>query len=463
MINMDKLISIGDELLSKLVTRVDLETGRFVPVPGEGTNAEQLVKFAKQLSQEGCRRQNEVQKYTSSEEGARKNSPDKVKLVSVLSIDGGGVRGIIPAKILAFLEEKLQELDGPDARIADYFDVVAGTSTGGLLTAMITAPDKNGRPLFPAKDLVPFYVEHSPKIFPQKNWFLSKVAGALSMVSGPKYNGKYLHSLLRQHLGDLKLDKTLTNVIIPTFDIANLQPTIFSSFELKHRPTKNALLSDITIGTSAAPTFFPAHYFETKSENGEVRAFNLVDGGMAANNPTLSAMSQVTKDIILGDDDFFPVMPTDYDKFMVISVGCGFNRNTTYSAKDAAKWGIFNWLIKDGTAPIVDMFNSASADMVDIHLCVLFRALHSSKNYLRIQYDQLTGSAGSIDDCSKENMDKLKSIGEELLSKPVTRVDLETGKLVAVPGGVTNAEQLAKFAKVLSEERRRRQNIEPSK
>ncbi|TVU05527.1 hypothetical protein EJB05_48693, partial [Eragrostis curvula] len=169
---------------------------------------------------------------TSSAVGARRDSPDKVKLVTVLRLDGGGVRGIIPAKILAFLEEKLQELDGPDARIADYFDVIAGASTGGLFTAMLTAPDKNGRPLYPAKDLAPFYVEHSPKIFPQKNWILSKVTGAMRMIGGPKYNGKYLHSLLRQHLGDLRLDRTLTNVVIPTFDIANLQPTIFSSFEV---------------------------------------------------------------------------------------------------------------------------------------------------------------------------------------------------------------------------------------
>jgi len=96
-------------------------------------------------------------------------------------------------------------------------------------------------------------------------------------------------------------------------------------------------------------------------------------------------MSQVSKDIILGDPDFFPVKPVDYGKFMVISLGCGSNRTRKYSAKAAAKWGIFNWLIMDGTAPIIDMFNGASADMVDIHLCVLFRALHSSHNYLRIQ------------------------------------------------------------------------------
>ncbi|CAO2207030.1 unnamed protein product [Urochloa humidicola] len=385
-------------------------------------------------------------------------SPDKLKLVTVLSIDGGGIRGIIPATILSFLEAKLQELDGPNARIADYFDVVAGTSTGGLLTAMLTAPDTNGRPLFAAKDLARFYINHSPKIFRQKNRIRSKIASKLRMVWGPKYDGKYLHALLRRYLGDTTLDRTLTNIVIPTFDIAYLQPTIFSTFELKHRPSKNALLSDISISTSAAPTFFPPHYFETKDENGRRRAFNLVDGGLAANNPTLCAMNQVSQDIILGNDHFFPVEPADYGKFLVISVGCGSNRNRRYCAKAVAKWGIFDWLFKNGTAPIIDMFNSASADMVDINLCVLFRALRSSENYLRIQYDRLTGSAGSIDDCSKKNMDRLVRIGKRLLDMNVSRVDLETGRIVEVPGLGTNAEQLTRFAKQLSDERRRRQN-----
>nr|CAB3483264.1 unnamed protein product [Digitaria exilis] len=369
-------------------------------------------------------------------------SPHELKLVTILSIDGGGIRGIIPATILAFLEEKLQELDGSDARLADYFDVVAGTSTGGLLTAMLTAPDANGRPLFDAKDLARFYINHSPRIFQQKNRIRLKITRKLKMVWGPKYDGKYLHALLRRYLGDTRLDRTLTNVVIPTFDIAYLQPTIFSSFELKHRPWKNALLSDITMSTSAAPTFFPPHYFETKDENGRRRAFNLVDGGLAANNPTLCAMNQVSKDIILGNEHFFPVKPTDYGKFMVISLGCGSNRNRRYCAKAAAKWGIFNWLIKNGTAPIIDMYNSASADMVDINLC----------------YDQLTGTAGSIDDCSKQNMDKLVRIGKRLLNMNVSRVDLETGRIVEVPGVGTNAEQLTRFAKQLSDERRRRQN-----
>ncbi|RWW49717.1 hypothetical protein BHE74_00044071 [Ensete ventricosum] len=96
------------------------------------------------------------------------------KRVTVLCIDGGGVRGLIPATIIAFLEAKLQELDGPEARIADYFDVIAGTSTGGLVTAMLTAPNAEKRPLFAAKDIIQFYLDNGPKIFPQKRLVLHR-------------------------------------------------------------------------------------------------------------------------------------------------------------------------------------------------------------------------------------------------------------------------------------------------
>ncbi|KAJ6298283.1 hypothetical protein OIU76_019433 [Salix suchowensis] len=87
--------------------------------------------------------------------------------ITVLSIDGGGIRGIIPGTILAFLESELLKLDGADARLADYFDVISRTSTGGLVTAMLAAPNKQNRPLFSAKDINDFYLENSPKIFPQ--------------------------------------------------------------------------------------------------------------------------------------------------------------------------------------------------------------------------------------------------------------------------------------------------------
>ena len=104
-------------------------------------------------------------------------------------------------------------------------------------------------------------------------------------MRGPKYDGNFLHSIVKEKLGDTRLHQTLTNIVIPTFDIKRLQPTIFSSYKVKNNPLTDALLSDICIGTSAAPTYLPAHYFETKDPSGKVREFNLIDGGVAANNP----------------------------------------------------------------------------------------------------------------------------------------------------------------------------------
>ncbi|KAE8672611.1 Patatin-like protein 2 [Hibiscus syriacus] len=112
--------------------------------------------------------------------------------ITVLCIDGGGIRDIIPASILSFLEHKLLELDGEDARIADYFDVIAGTSSGGLMPAMLTAPDENGRPLFKGEDISPFCVKHDPMIFPQSNY--KRMTMKMNGLMRPKYNGKFFEN-----------------------------------------------------------------------------------------------------------------------------------------------------------------------------------------------------------------------------------------------------------------------------
>ncbi|XP_042495719.1 patatin-like protein 2 [Macadamia integrifolia] len=388
--------------------------------------------------------------------------PTYGNLITILSIDGGGIRGIIPATILEFLESQLQELDGEEARLADYFDVIAGTSTGGLVTAMLTAPDENNRPLFAAKDIKPFYLENCPKIFPQERGPFSAIANLFKTITGPKYDGKYLHKIIKEKLGTRRLSQTLTSVVIPTFDIRQLQPTIFSSYEVRNDPTMNAQLSDICISTSAAPTYLPTYYFKDEDKEGNIREFNLTDGGVAANNPTLLAISEITKQAFKKNQDFFPIKPMDYGRFLVISIGTGAAKiEQKYTAHKAAKWGAIDWIHNEGSTPLVSVFTQASADMVDLHLGVVFQALHSEDNYLRIQDDTLTGTVSSVDIATKENLDNLVKVGEELLKKPLSRVNPETGLTEPVKSGGTNAEALKKFAKLLSEERKLRDQRSP--
>ncbi|CAN6363437.1 unnamed protein product [Urochloa humidicola] len=387
--------------------------------------------------------------------------PSTGKLITVLSIDGGGIRGLIPATIIAFLESKLQELDGPDARIADYFDVIAGTSTGALLTSMLAAPSENKRPLFAAKDLNTFYLDNGPKIFPQrKAGFLTPVANLLGIFRGPKYNGVFLHDKIKSLTHDVRIADTVTNVIVPAFDVKYLQPVIFTTYEAKNEPLKNAHLSDICISTSAAPTYFPAHYFKTEGPQGKSREFHLVDGGVAANNPTMVAMSMLTKEVLRRNPDFHAGgHSADYRNYLIISVGTGSSKQAEkYTAHQCAKWGLIQWLYHGGFTPIIDIFSHASSDMVDIHAAVLFEALHCQKNYLRIQDDSLTGDKSSVDIATKENMEALIGIGKDLLKKPVARVNIDLGVYEPVDGEGTNEEALTRFAKILSEERKLRKS-----
>ncbi|KAL2318608.1 hypothetical protein Fmac_032484 [Flemingia macrophylla] len=398
-------------------------------------------------------------------------------LVTILSIDGGGIRGIIPATIIAFLESQLQELDGEDARLADYFDVISGTSTGGLVTAMLTAPNNNNRPLFAARDIRPFYMEHCPKIFPQHSGLGATIlAKLIRSLGGPKYDGKYLHKVVEEKLGEIRLHETLTNVVIPTFDIKCLQPILFSSYQCKNSSFMDAKLTDICISTSAAPTYLPAHHFKNEDSKGDVHEFNLIDGGVCANNPvcvityilyiyiyiyiymfynrsfyfnyhTLVAMNEVTKQIIKEDPDFFPIKPMEYGRFLIISIGTGTAKNEEkFNAPMAAKWGLLDWLTHGGSTPLIDVFTQSSADMVDFHLSALTQALHSQDNYLRIQDDTLNGTDSSVDIATKENLEKLCQIGENLLKKPVSRVNLENGLSEPLENGGINEDALKRFS-----------------
>lgn len=377
-------------------------------------------------------------------------------MATVLSIDGGGVRGIIQGTILGTLESKLQELDGPNARIADYFDVIAGTSTGGLVATMLTAPAANNRPIYAAKDIANFYIEHCPKIFPESN--RNAFAGTItSLLGGPKYDGKYLKSLIEGLLGNITLAQTLTNVVIPSFDIKRLQPVIFTTKNVdgnQNLPT-TIRLSDVCLSTSAAPTYLPPHYFETKDDKGMLHAFNLIDGGIAANNPTLTALTHISKQILLGQFENVNVRPMESNKMLVLSLGAGVaKQEEKYNAKDSASWGSLSWLFSDGATPLIDFYGDASTDMVDIHVSTIFKSFANEQSYLRIQEDNLSGDASSLDIATTKNMQTLMQIAQSLLKKPVSTVDLETGKTVPIVENGTNEQALARFAKLLSDERK---------
>ncbi|EHA8589491.1 putative Patatin-like protein 2 [Cocos nucifera] len=164
------------------------------------------------------------------------------------------------------------------------------------------------------------------------------------------------------------------------------------------------------------------------------------------------------KEACKGNLDHFPGKAIDYRKILVISLGTGSAKvEERYNAKGASNWGILGWLLSSGSIPLVDVFMQSSADMVDIHMSAIFQDCQSEPNYLRIQDDTLSGTSSSVDIATKENLEDLVRIGEELLKKPVSRMNLETGVCEPVQNEEeTNEDALKRFARLLFDERRLR-------
>ncbi|XP_047150612.1 patatin-like protein 3 [Vigna umbellata] len=339
--------------------------------------------------------------------------------VSILSIDGGGIRGIIPATVLDYLDKALKAKD-PRTSLADYFDVISGTSTGGLMTLMLAAPNSSHshQPLFTPSEVVQFYKKNGPEIFRRQH-----------SLTCPKYDGEFLKQKTVELLRETRLNETLTNVVIPTFDEKKIQPVIFSNYKLKTESYLNAKLSDIGLGTSAAPTYLPSHEFQ----NDGVK-FDLIDGAMAANNPALVAVSEV-------------IQHTGNKEIMLLSLGTGITANNKLG-------GIFDgvcqlgWLMNS-----FDVFSEAlySTDMTHYYLATLFSGLVPQDNYLRIEEYNLDPSMEEMDDASPKNMDKLEKVGKNLLSQSVRRMNINT--FVPVPLDQTNAQALDRLADKLYAER----------
>ncbi|EFJ28353.1 hypothetical protein SELMODRAFT_231548 [Selaginella moellendorffii] len=342
----------------------------------------------------------------------------------VLSIDGGGVRGLIPAQILIFLEECLQELDGPDARIADYFDVVAGTSTGGLISIMLAAPDAQRRPLFTAKGINKFYLDNCKTIFNRDRMT------SIRAMFGPKYSPTNLEHLLESYLKDTRIRDTVTELLVTAFDTRLQNPVFFTTAAGRVDPTKNALLREIARGTSAAPTFFPPVRFSCEDSE-----YHLTDGGLVANNPTFLALVEAFKDPqtnkLLKDSKrtllevrFFSLKKR-FNDCLVLSLGCG-TLPFSYEAQEISKWGALGWVLHKDGAPIINMLLDASSDMMDNNIALMFKTGFCDKNLIRTT--RLSKTAAEVDNSTPENLKNLAALGQELLDERLARTNFVTGK-----------------------------------
>lgn len=194
-------------------------------------------------------------------------------MLRILSIDGGGVRGIIPLMWLAHLEKRTGR------RTADLFDLIVGTSVGGLIALALTCPRDGGEP-YSAKQVRNLNFERAKKIFPKHQGKPVQLPPGGSM-----YPAQPLQHFLEEVLGDARLSQATRPVAVTTCDLANTRALHFAGGGLDQTPLGDAPMALAARATSSLPRFFPAVTYT--DPGGQTR--ELVDGGLAADDPALVA------------------------------------------------------------------------------------------------------------------------------------------------------------------------------
>lgn len=321
------------------------------------------------------------------------------KLTRILSIDGGGIKGIIPGEILVSLEKKLQQLTGSDRKLAEFFDLIAGTSTGGILTCIYLCPDEDNPdvPKYSAQKTVDFYYEYGERIFHRSIWRCIWSGWGLWEE---KYNARSLERILKNKFKDLELKDQIKPSLVTSYEINKRYAHFFTQHNAVNDEAYNYAVTDVTRATSAAPTYFETAKVISKSGD----EYALVDGGVFANNPALCAYAEART----LDFDQYRKKPKAAE-MAILSLGTGtYEKPFTY--KRTKRWGLIRWV-----KPVIDIMMSGVAETVHHQLSQIFDAVGKPEQYLRIEpkFDD----AIDMDKADKDTMEFLKTRGQQSASE----------------------------------------------
>ena len=299
--------------------------------------------------------------------------------MKVLSIDGGGIRGLIPALVLAEIERRTGR------PTAELFDLIAGTSTGGILACGLTRPGPDGRPMHSAEELAELYRTEGPKIFDRS--LLKRLASAEGLVD-ERYDDGALNRALATYLGDARLRDALTDVLITAYDIHGRFAFFFRSSRARTSDEHDFSMAEAARATSAAPSYFEP--VEVTDAAG-ARTYPLIDGGVFAVNPAMCAYADV--------------VGSGADVGVIAALGTGA-QTRTYEFEDVQGWGGLEWV-----RPLIDIVFDGVADTTDFQAATLSRG-----RYRRLQAE-LRYASDALDDASQANLRRLEGDAERLIAE----------------------------------------------
>lgn len=331
----------------------------------------------------------------------------------VLSIDGGGVRGYLPALVLAEIEKRT------GLAIAQQFDLVAGTSTGALLTLGLTTPDdKNpSKPKNSAARIAQFYKEKSEEIFPNPKLNIAK------QMTGTKYSNKKLKEQCDALFGNTTTDQLLAPILIPSIIISRSLPadnanpvakTQFQSYFFKHRPklargSKDLVfkVTDVALGATAAPTYLAAeaitplrHRDGTKWQGSP---FIIADGGLGANNPAQCALMESVK---FREGLGF----AENARVIMLSLGTGDDPKTI-DPKTLDNGGILSWANPANGVPFLKANSTMTSDVANTMCSMVL-----GNDFYRFNY--VSKDIEGLDDSSNKHLQALEEGAKAIIASP---------------------------------------------
>jgi predicted acylesterase/phospholipase RssA len=321
--------------------------------------------------------------------------------LTVLALDGGGIRGVIPAMVLAEIERRTR------ARIAELFDLIAGTSTGGILALLLAKPARGGKPQFAASDVVELYEKEGRRIFDRSLWhrFI-----ALENLLDEKYPADGLEAVLDRYFGGAMLSQAATEVLVTAYELETREPWFFARWKARDATRKgwDFPMKDIARATSAAPTYFEPYELERTRPPG-----GLVDGGIFANNPAMCGWVEARK------------LHPETDDVLVVSLGTGQHTRPIHY-KDAKTWGLAKW-----AQPVLACVFDGVSDTVDHQMqAVCVDGPDGKPRYYRYQ-TELDSAMDDMDNATRTNILALERKAQELIADADAELDRLSAQLLS--------------------------------
>ncbi|MBD2776537.1 patatin-like phospholipase family protein [Iningainema tapete] len=365
---------------------------------------------------EKIQQQQEPQKLTI-ELGKKTMNTKANPKYKVLAIDGGGIRGIIPALILAEIEKRTQK------QIFSLFDLISGTSAGGILALGLTKPrllepsDSTPQAEYSASELVNLFVEYGAEIFYEP--FFEQILGPIEDIFvQPKYSSEGREEILRKYFGNTPLEKNLKEVFVTSYDIEYRIPIFFTNKIEKQQSESKKFrklcvgftLTDAAMATSATPTYFPPYRVATS--HNPSGCYTLVDGGLIANNPANLALVEAK----LSQPEKKPTL--HMEDVLVVSLGTG-SLTSVYTYDDVKNWGLLQW-----ARPLLNIVFDGGSEVVAGELERLFDPSDKDTKgvYYRFQ-TFLSGDVEEIDNVKSENIRQLQTLAHRLITEKSQQID----------------------------------------